>query len=142
MGILTGSSRLTRGHAQTDRGQLLKEIMEYNNLLSGINHDGCEGPIYTWWPDQDNCNTSQIDHFIVVRDIMHNFYDFCVHDENAMNLSDHYPISPVVKCDIPSVITPTKKVRYNWSKADLTTYKHNLRVNLESFDYPVTNIPQ
>ena len=59
-----------------------------------------------------------------------------------MNLSDHYPISAVVKCDIPSVITPTKKVRYNWSKADLTTYKQNLRVNLESFDYPVTNIPQ
>ena len=59
-----------------------------------------------------------------------------------MNLSDHYPISTVVKCDIPSVITPTKKVRYNGSKADLTTYKQNLRVNLESFDNPVTNIPQ
>ena len=54
-----------------------------------------------------------------------------------MSLSDHYPISAVVKCDIPSVITPTKKVRYNWSKADLTTYKQNLRVNLKSIDYPV-----
>lgn len=125
-GQLGGPSGSRAGSFTNVRGSVLYDFITYNNMFSSITQDSCSGPVNTCWPGDTNNNPSQIDHFIMSYDYSQCIEYSMVHDDHSLNMSDHHPITLVLKC-IVKQRRSTPRVRYNWSKCDPLVYTQNLR---------------
>jgi len=117
-----------------DRGRLLGEFLIEHNLFSTITNDICGGPAHTCIPGDANLNTSILDHFIIPTDTRHQCLSCYVHEDHALNTSDHLPITFVLKCRYTRNKINIQDMRYNWNKSDPIIYGQNLRSLLSHID--------
>lgn len=119
--VSSGVRSLPSDNADPRRTALLHRIMKDNNQVSLVTIDICEGPLMTYNPYNGGTGT-QIDHILIdhdqVRDhVVHAF----VHDDHALNTSDHVPISVIINVSLTAYDIKTRSV-YRWDKADRTKY--------------------
>jgi endonuclease/exonuclease/phosphatase family metal-dependent hydrolase len=104
------------------RGYCLQEIMTFHNLYSTVSHGTCAGPVYTYLPDSDLIFPSQIDHFLVPIEYGHLIVTSIVHGDDALNTSDHLPISIAVNVNVARYECMTRTM-FCWSRCDKVKYK-------------------
>ena len=109
---------------------MVSQYLESTNQFSVINDQICKGSLGTFFPYNGD-NFSQIDHIIVDNDMRHLMRECFVHDDHALNSSDHHPISIVMSTETPRVTPHTRKV-FKWDQADLGLYQSSLDDTLNS----------
>ena len=128
------------GVVQNIRGNYLEAFLTHNNMYSLVSGNICTGPLYTYWSDNNNGVSSQIDHFIVAND--HRCYiNWCkVLNDDVLNTSDHVPIVCMLHINV-NRHKPRKRVSYNWGKCDISAYSQAVRQGITDTmpDEPVTS---
>jgi endonuclease/exonuclease/phosphatase family metal-dependent hydrolase len=118
-------------HPQNYRGKYFQEFITYNSTCSLITQNICQGPVSTYWPDGDNRNPSQIDHFIVDMDYM-SVISYCsVYDDDCSNTSDHVPILLCIDHNVTRYVFKQRLV-YNWEKCDTMQYGQVVREQISN----------
>ena len=89
----------------------------------------CKGPLSTFWLDDDNRSSSQIDNFIVDKDYI-SVVKFCaVYDDDCVNTSDHVPIFLSINNGLKRYELKQPPT-YNWTKCDTFQYSQVFRGNI------------
>jgi len=104
------------------RGCCLQEIMSFHNLYSTVSHSTCKGPVYTYLPDSHLVSASQIYHFLVPIEYANLINTSVVHDDDALNTSDHLPISIAVNINVERYECMTRTM-FSWYRCDKVEYK-------------------
>ena len=142
-GDFNGKLGLQWGHRArsqaNDRGRLLGEFLIEHKLFSTITSDICGGPSHTYISGVANLDASILDHFIIPTDTCHRCLSCYVHEDHALNTSDHLAITLVLKYRYTRNKVHNHNARYNWNKSDPTLYRHNLLSLLSHIEgYPLT----
>ena len=74
-------------------------------MYSKVAHESCTGPRHTCIPGDPTLNPTQLDHFITSCNNVECVRQCFVHEDNSLNMSDHYPITISLKCaDKPTAV--------------------------------------
>ena len=119
--VIHGPRALVNANADPRRNILINDFMSKTNLFSIVTCDICRGTRETFMP-YDGSRGTQIDHILIDNsERINNIHMAIVHDDDALNSSDHKPLSLHIKAYIPTYLFQSRSL-YRWDRADKTKY--------------------
>ena len=121
--VIHGPRALVNVNADPRRNILINDFMLHTNLFSIVTCDICCGTRETFMP-YDGSPGTQIGHILIdnserINNIHMGIY--IVHDDDALNSSDHKPLSLHIKVYVPTYLFQSRSL-YRWDRADKTQY--------------------
>jgi endonuclease/exonuclease/phosphatase family metal-dependent hydrolase len=123
--VIHGSRSLISRNSDPRRSRLMNTFTLNANLSSTVTCDICRGTRETFLP-YDGSPGSQIDHILIDNsEFINNVRKAIVHDDNALNSSDHNPVSVHLRAYIPAYQIQSRSL-YRWDKADKSLFAASL----------------